>query len=62
MVKWDSRCEVHGLPYTETSKGATKTLRTEENIEEFMSSIENFIYDTDTIWFDEGICQGGTNC
>jgi len=36
--------EIHGLPYIETSKAATKILRTEENIEDFMNSIEILVF------------------
>lgn len=45
-------------PYTETDKGATKTLRTEENIDGFMDSMENIVYDPDTAWFDDRMYQG----
>ena len=40
---------IHGLPYTLTNKGGTKTLRTEENMDVFMDSIENLVYDPDTV-------------
>jgi len=52
---------IHGLPYTETDKRGTKTLRIEDNINVFMDSIENLVYDSDTVWFNEGIYQGGTD-
>jgi len=52
---------IHNLDYHITKKGGTITHKTEENIYEFMNSIENLVYDPDTTWFYDGMYQKNTD-
>ena len=49
-----------GLPYKIKKNGGTSTLRTEENVDIFMDSVEEIAEDSNSIWFEEGTYQGGT--
>jgi len=52
---------VAGLPYKIKRNGCTSTLRTEENVDIFMSAVEKTVENPNSIWFEEGTYQGGTN-
>lgn len=49
-----------GLDYRVKKNGGTSTLRTEENVDDFMDVLEKIIRDEDTIWFEKGHYQGNT--
>ena len=50
-----------GLPYKIKKNGGTSTARTEENIDKFMDVVEEIIENPNSIWFEDGTYQGGTN-
>ena len=50
-----------GLPYRIKKNGGTSTAKTEQNIDQFMDAIEEIAEDPNSIWFEEGTYQGGTN-
>lgn len=52
--------EIHDLPYTLTESGNKKMLKTEENIDALMNSIEGMPNRKNIQWFDNGMYQGGT--
>ena len=52
---------VAGLPYRVKKNGGTSTMRTEKNIDEFMNVIEALIEDSNSVWFENGTYQGGTD-
>lgn len=52
---------IHGLPYTVKPDGTTKTERTDDNALKMMKSILDMSERQSTIWFENGLYQGGTN-
>lgn len=50
-----------GLPYSIKKNGSTSTLKTEENVDIFMDAVEEIVYDPNSLWFEEGTYQGGTD-
>jgi len=50
-----------GLPYSVKKNGSTSTLKTEENVDVFMDVVEEMVYDPNSLWFEEGTYQGGTD-
>nr|YP_010472364.1 hypothetical protein N4L43_pgp145 [Pleurosigma intermedium]UVG41975.1 hypothetical protein [Pleurosigma intermedium] len=50
-----------GLPYQIKKNGGTSTARTEENIDRFMDVVEEIIENPNSIWFEDGTYQAGTN-
>ena len=50
-----------GLPYSIKKNGSTSTLKSEKNIDIFMNAVEQIVYDPNSIWFEEGTYQGGTD-
>ena len=50
-----------GLPYSIKKNGSTSTLKTEENVDMFMDTVEEIVYDPNSLWFEEGTYQGGTD-
>ena len=50
-----------GLPYTIKKNGSTSTLKTEENVDIFMDTVEEIVYNPNSLWFEEGTYQGGTD-
>ena len=50
-----------GLPYKIKKNGGTSTARTEENIDRFMDVVEEIVENPNSIWFEDGTYQGGTN-
>nr|QUS63772.1 hypothetical protein [Haslea silbo] len=50
-----------GLPYSIKKNGSTSTLKTEENVDMFMDTVEEIVYDPNNLWFEEGTYQGGTD-
>lgn len=50
-----------GLPYRIKKNGGTSTARTDENIDRFMDVVEEIIENPNSIWFEDGTYQGGTN-
>jgi hypothetical protein len=53
--------ELYGLPYTLTNNGGTKTLRTEDNINDFMQGIANRAKNESIRRFDNGTYQTDTD-
>lgn len=50
-----------GLPYKIKKNGGTSTARTEENMDRFMDVVEEIVENPNSIWFEDGTYQGGTN-
>ena len=50
-----------GLPYSVKKNGSTSTLKTEENVDIFMDVVEEIVYEPNTLWFEQGTYQGGTD-
>ena len=50
-----------GLTYKIKKNGGTSTARTEENIDRFMDVVEEIVENPNSIWFEDGTYQGGTN-
>ena len=50
-----------GLPYKIKTNGGTSTAKTEENIDRFMDVVEEIVENPNSIWFEDGTYQGGTN-
>jgi hypothetical protein len=50
-----------GLPYKIKKNGGTSTARTEENIDRFMDVVEEIVENPNSIWFEDGTYQGGTD-
>ena len=50
-----------GLPYKIKKNGGTSTARTEENIDRFTDVVEEIVKNPNSIWFEDGTYQGGTN-
>lgn len=50
-----------GLPYEMKKNGGTSTARTEENIDRFIDVVEEIVENPNSIWFEYGTYQGGTD-
>ncbi len=50
-----------GLPYKIKKNGGTSTSRTEENIDRFIDVVEEIVENPNSIWFEDGTYQGGTD-
>jgi len=50
-----------GLPYSVKTNGSTSTLKTEENVDFFMDVVEEIVEDPNSLWFEEGTYQAGTD-
>jgi len=50
-----------GLLYSVKKNGSTSTLKSEENVDVFMDVVEEIVYYPNSLWFEEGTYQGGTD-